>query len=110
MKTETTRSWGVRRACPAVAAQLRRRASATAAAVVIGGSSSVLACPLCFGAAETPLINGANLGVLMLLGVTLAVQGGFVGFFIYLRTRAKRMADAELANEWSELQGATRAS
>ena len=98
------------RACPAVAAQLRRRAGATAAAVVIGGGTSVLACPLCFGAAETPLINGANLGVLMLLGVTLAVQGGFVAFFIYLRTRAKRMADAELASEWSELQGATRAS
>ena len=97
MKAETTHFWGF------------RRAVATAAAV-IGGGTSVLACPLCFGAAETPLIAGANLGVLMLLGVTLSVQGAFVGFFIYLRTRAKRMADAELASELSELQGATRAS
>ena len=108
MNAETTYSWGIRRACLGVAAQLRRKVVVTAAAVMIGGSSSVLACPLCFGAEETPIIAGSNLGVLMLLGVTLAVQGGFVGFFLYLRQRAKRIADVELDAEWSELQGASR--
>jgi hypothetical protein len=83
-----------------------RRVFATAAAVMIGGSSSLLACPVCFGAEETPLIDGAKLGVLVLLGITLAVQGGFVGFFLYLRRRAKRIADIELDTEWSELQRA----
>ena len=53
---------------------------------MIGGSSSVLACPVCFGAEETSMIDGAKLGVLVLLAVTLAVQGGFLGFFLYLRT------------------------
>jgi len=50
MKTETTRYWGIRRACLAVAAQLRSRVFTTAVAAMIGGGSSVLACPQCFGA------------------------------------------------------------
>jgi hypothetical protein len=77
----------------------------TAVAVVIGGSSSVLACPMCFGAHETSLVDGTKLGILALLGITLSVQGGFVGFFLYLRRRAKRIADIDLETEWSELQG-----
>ncbi len=85
-------------------------AFATAAVVVIGGGSSVLACPMCFGAEETSMVDGTKLGVLVMLAVTLAVQGGFVGFFLYLRKRAKRIADIELDTEWSELQGASRTS
>jgi hypothetical protein len=76
-----------------------------AVAVVIGSSSNVFACPVCFGAEETAMIDGAKLGMLALLGVTLAVQGAFAGFFLYLRKRAKRMADLDLDLEWSELQG-----
>jgi hypothetical protein len=77
----------------------------TAAAVMIGGSSSVFACPVCFGAEETSIIDGTRLGILVLLGITLTVQGGFAGFFLYLRRRAKRIADIDLDTEWSELQG-----
>jgi hypothetical protein len=64
----------------------------------------LLACTVCFGAEETTLVAGSRLGVLVLLAITLAVQGGFVGFFLYLRRRAKRNADVELDTEWSELQ------
>jgi hypothetical protein len=78
-----------------------------AAAMVIGGSSSVFACPVCFGALETPLIDGARLGILVLLAITLAVQAGFVGFFLYLRKRAKLVADIDLDAEWSKLQRGT---
>ena len=85
-------------------------AGATAAAIVIGGQSSLLACPVCFGADETPLIDGAKLGVLVLLVILLAVQGGFIGFFFYLYKRAKRVADIELDTEWSELQKTPRTS
>jgi hypothetical protein len=81
------------------------RVLTTAAAVVIGGSSSVFACTVCFGAAETSIIDGTRLGILVLLAVTLAVQGAFAGFFLYLRQRAKRIADIDLETEWSELQG-----
>src|SRR5678816_4515178 len=56
-----------------------RRATclATAALVLIGGSGSLLACPVCFGAEETSMIDGAKLGILVLLVITLAVQGAF---------------------------------
>jgi ascorbate-specific PTS system EIIC-type component UlaA len=86
------------------------RAFAMAAALVIGGSSSALACPVCFGAAETSIIDGTRLGILVLLAITLAVQGAFLGFFLYLRKRAKQIADIDLDTEWSKLQrGASRA-
>ena len=83
-----------------------RRTVMTAIALAIGGSASVLACPLCFGAEETSMVDGTKLGVLVMVGITLVVQGGFVGFFLYLRKRAKRIADLELESEWSELQQA----
>jgi hypothetical protein len=80
----------------------------TAAAIVFGGSSSVFACPVCFGlldAENTSMIDGTKLGILVLLAITLAVQGAFMAFFLYLRKRAKRIAEIDLDIEWSELQG-----
>ena len=78
--------------------------------MLLGGSSSVLACPVCFGGAEGSLIDGAKLGVLALVAVTLAVQGAFVAFFLYLRKRAKYAADVELETEWLDLQRGSRPS
>ncbi len=86
------------------------RALVTLALVVIGGSSRLLACPACFGAEETSMIDGAKLGIAVMLGITFAVQGGFLGFFLYLRRRARRMADIDLDIEWSELQRGSRTS
>jgi heme/copper-type cytochrome/quinol oxidase subunit 2 len=80
------------------------RAVVLAAVILIGGSSNAFACPVCFGAEESHMIDATKLGILVLLGITLAVQGAFVGFFVYLRNRAKRIADIELDTEWSELQ------
>ena len=80
----------------------------TALLAAIGGGTRVLACPHCFGAEETTLIDGTKLGILAMLGITLAVQGGFVGFFLYLRKRAKRAVEMEIDSEWSELQRASR--
>jgi len=86
------------------------RVLTTAAAVVIGGSSSVFACPVCFGAEESSMIDGSKLGVMVLLAITLSVQGAFAGFFFYLRKSAKRNADVELDAEWLALQKPTRTS
>ena len=81
-----------------------------AAAILFGSSSPVFACPMCFGAEETSMIDGAKIGVMVMLAIVFAVQGAFVGFFLYLRKRARRIADIELDAEWSELQGASKTS
>ena len=70
----------------------------------------VVACTVCFGAAQSPMIDATRLGVMVLLGVLLTVQGAFVAFFLYLRKRAKYIADMELDAEWSELQGVSKTS
>jgi heme/copper-type cytochrome/quinol oxidase subunit 2 len=77
---------------------------------LIASGSSVLACPQCFGAEESSLIDGAKLGVVVMVAVTLVVQGAFVAFFLYLRKRAKRMADSDLETEWLALQRGSRTS
>jgi len=86
-----------------------RLAVATAAIVLIA-AGPVFACPMCFGAEETSMIDGAKIGVVVMLAITFAVQGGFLAFFLYLRKRAKRIADIELDTEWAELQRSPRTS
>ena len=87
-----------------------RRVVATVVIVALCGTSTLFACPQCFGAEESSMIDGARLGIAVMLGITFAVQGGFLGFFLYLRNRAKRIADVELDSEWSELQRTSRRS
>ena len=94
----------------AASASQARLCLATALFVAIAGGSRLLACPLCFGAEETSMIDGTKLGVMVLLAILFAVQGAFIAFFVYLRNRAKRIADIELDTEWSELQGVSRTS
>ena len=53
-----------------------------------------LACPVCFGASDGPMLQGSNMGILALLVVTLTMLGVFAGF-IY--TLARRAAQAESA-------------
>jgi hypothetical protein len=96
MRASTRRWWG--------------RVLTMAATMLIGGSSSVFACPMCFNAEETSMIDGTKLGVAVMLGVLLVVQGAFVAFFLYLRKHAKQNAEIELDMEWSELQRGSRTS
>jgi hypothetical protein len=39
------------------------------------------ACPVCFGGIESPLLDGARLGVLALALVTVCVLGAFAAWF-----------------------------
>ena len=59
-------------------------------------------------AEETAMIDGTKLGVFVLLGILLVVQGAFAAFFLYLRKRYKENADIELDMEWLELQRGSR--
>lgn len=57
--------------------------------------SAVEACGVCFGEAEGPMIDGARMGVFMLFGLTILVQGAFGAFFITLYRRSKGAARRE---------------
>lgn len=58
----------------------------------------VAACAVCFGDPTSPAAKGLAMGILVLLGVVLAVLGGFAAFFIYLARRASA-ADAGTLSE-----------
>ena len=46
------------------------------------------ACSVCFGDPASPVAQGVVMGVVALLGVVLAVLGGFAAFFVYIARRA----------------------
>jgi hypothetical protein len=89
-----------------VSARLHPRLAAALAIALawLAAATPALACPVCFGDAEGPIVDAAQLGTFLLLGVTLALQGAFVAFFLYLRRQAKRAQDQALDAEWSSLQ------
>ena len=57
-------------------------------ALALGQAS--YACSVCYGAAESPVIRGAELSILFMIVVTyLTVGGGIIGFLLLLRRRRK---------------------
>jgi hypothetical protein len=53
-------------------------------------SPAAQACPVCYGAADGPLLDGARSGMWFLLAVTVVLEGGFAAFFVYLWRCSKR--------------------
>ena len=97
---------GVRPVAPRLVRLLCTGALVSAAWVV--ATPAARACQACFGAEDSPIIDGARVGAWMLIGLTVCMEAAFVGFFIYLRRRAKRASSIELDSEWRELQRNTR--
>jgi hypothetical protein len=58
-------------------------------AVLLAFARPALACPVCFGAPDSPQVKGMQIGILVLLAVTVVVLGSFAAFFLYLRRRQK---------------------
>jgi hypothetical protein len=50
---------------------------------------TALACPVCFGASDSPLALAVNMGVFVMLGFVAVILGAFATFFVYLARRAK---------------------
>lgn len=75
------------------------RAAMTVAVVLLPRVAS--ACPVCFGAADGPLLRGSNMGILALLVVTVAMLGVFGAFFRSLARRATRVRHADDSNRLS---------
>lgn len=71
---------------------------ATLALMVTSGAVAH-ACPVCFGASDSPMAHGMNAGVVVLLGVTAALLGAIalVGWRIAGRARDQAARDEPAA-------------
>ncbi len=61
----------------------------TTIVVVLLFPSIASACPVCFGAPGDPMVDGANRGILVLLGIVGVVQVGFAALFWSFWRRAR---------------------
>lgn len=59
-------------------------------------SDLLVACAVCFGAADGPLLTSARVGVLVMVGVTCVVLACFAAFFLRL---AKNSATHHLSQK-----------
>lgn len=59
---------------------------------VVAAPRAALACPVCFGDANSPLTIATNMGIIAMLVVVAGMIGAFATFFIYLNRRARRVA------------------
>ncbi len=50
------------------------------------------ACATCYGASDSPLAQGMNWGIMVLLGFIFSVLAGVTGFFVYIVRRANALA------------------
>ena len=53
----------------------------------------MMACAVCFGASDSPLAQGTNMGIFFMLGVTGFMLAAFAAFFVYLIRRKRIFAD-----------------
>jgi hypothetical protein len=51
--------------------------------------NTIIACAVCFGAADSPQFRAMQIGILVLLGVTGGMLAAFATFFLYLRRRIR---------------------
>lgn len=72
-------------------------------------SRAAEACSVCFGAAESPLVDGINYSILFMVGLTYTTLGGFIAFFIYLRKREKLFTDGPSGRRRQRNLGENRA-
>lgn len=65
--------------------------------VMVIWPDSAMACPVCYGDAKTPMTDGVNNGILVLLGFVGVVQVGFVALFwsFWRRIRSREHAVLE---------------
>ena len=62
------------------------------ALLAFAAKQSVFACATCYGASDSPLAQGMNWGIMVLLGFISCVLLGVTAFFIYIVRRANALA------------------
>lgn len=86
---------------------MRTRSISLALTVLVAAfvAAPAAACEVCFSSRATgAMASSARLGVFLLLGITVAVLGGFAKFFLYLRHRAQQAEIDGIESEWAQLQ------
>ena len=64
-----------------------------AALAMLAVASASMACPVCFGESDSPIVKGAEYSILFMMGVTYALIGGGLATAIFLRRRQRRRQD-----------------
>jgi hypothetical protein len=59
----------------------------------------LLACSVCWGASQDPVVHGTKLSIVFLLGLTYLLLGGGIGMVFIVRRKAIRAAGASAAGE-----------
>jgi hypothetical protein len=54
--------------------------------------TDLLACSVCWGAAQDPVVHGTKLSIVFLLGLTYVLLGGGVGMVFLVRRKALQAA------------------
>ena len=70
-----------------------RHALVAALLLALASSVPASACAVCYGDADSPLIDGMNNGILTLLVIIGVVQVGFAALFVNIWLRAKRLRE-----------------
>jgi hypothetical protein len=70
---------------------------ALAALVFLASPQSADACAACYGASDSPLAKGMNMGLLFLLGVIGSVLLAITAFFIFVARNSARLQAAAQA-------------
>jgi len=65
----------------------------------------VLACSVCWGAAQDPVVHGTKLSIVFLLALTYLLLGGGVGMVLMVRRRARKLMQAELQPQTDSREG-----
>ena len=60
--------------------------------LAVVSSSPAFACATCYGASDSPLAQGMNWGIMVLLGFIGAVMTGIVAFFIHVGRNSAKMS------------------
>ncbi len=68
---------------------------AAVGALVVSVAQPAMACPVCFGASDSPMAAGMNNGIFFLLGIIGTVQVGFVALFVSFRRRGKAYQESK---------------
>jgi hypothetical protein len=84
---------------------MKRRSIVAAVALMVMYGEATLACPSCYGSADGPMIQGMNMAILTMLGITGFVLAGISSFFLMMRHRIKRLRSGQLNRPHVNEQG-----